>query len=124
MIDWETELRKYIAKKIKKTIGLDVSPEEIMTVEVNTDIDLTALEIEDLALVYAFAIMREDFEQAKIISDELNTRNCEVKIDVDDFNKTGIINVYKQPETSIAYVDIKLKVLPDGMIIDFEEQNF
>ena len=124
MVDWEMELKKYIAKKMKNTVGLDVSPAEIQAIKVNTDIDLTSLEIEDLALVYAFAIMEEDFEHAKTISDELNTRNCEVKIDIDDFKKTGVINVYKQPETSIVYVDVKLKILPDGMIIDFENQNF
>lgn len=123
MVDWEKELKKYIAKKIKNTIGLDVSPAEILAIKVNTDIDLTLLEIEDLALVYAFAIMEEDFEHAKAISDELNTRKCEVKIDIDDFKKTGVINIYKQSETSVI-CDVKLKVLPSGMMIDFENQNF
>jgi hypothetical protein len=67
--------------------------------------------------------MGEDFEHAKAISDELNTRNCEIKIDINDLKKTGVINIYKQSETSVI-CDVKLKILPSGMMIDFDEQNF
>jgi len=124
MVDWEKELRKYIAKKIKEKLGFDVNPDEISTLEINTDIDLTLLDIEELAMVYAFAIMREDFEHAKNISDELKTRDCEIKIDIDEKSKSGAINVYMKPKTEVAYLDIKLKVLPDGMMIDFDKQEF
>jgi len=124
MVDWEKELREYISRKMKDRLGLDVSPSEIQTIPVDFDMDFKELDIEELAMIYAFAIMKEDFEQAKTIADELKTRDCTVVIDVDDFKKTGVINVYKQPETAVAFIDIKLKVLPDGMIIDFDKQGF
>jgi len=124
MVNWEKEFKNYIAKKVKETLGFEIDAQNIGALSVNTNIDLTLLDIEELAMVYAFAIMREDFEQAKIISDELETRNCDIKIDINDDNKTGAINVYLRPEVSVAYLDIKLRVLPDGMIIDFEKQNF
>jgi len=124
MVDWEKELREYIVRKMKNRLGLDVNPSEIKTVSVDAEVDFKILEIEELAMIYAFAIMKEDFEEAKEIADELKTRDCIVEIDVNDLEKTGVINVYKQPETSVVFIDIKLKVLPDGMIVDFEKQNF
>jgi len=124
MVEWEKEFKKYIANKFREKLGFNIDPHDIKKLEVNTNIDLTQLLVDELAMVYAFAIMREDFEQAKVIADELETRNCEVKIDVDDANKSGAINIYLKPEVSIPYLDIKMKILPDGMIIDFEKQQF
>jgi len=124
MVNWEKELKNYIAKKVKETLGFEMDAQNIGILTVNTDIDLTLLDIDELAMVYAFAIMREDFEHAKVISDELETRNCDIKININPDNKTGAINVYLRPEASVAYLDIKLKVLPDGMIVDFENQKF
>jgi hypothetical protein len=124
MVDWESEFKKYIVEKFKDKLGFEISPASIKGLYVNTNIDLSLLEINDLAIVYAFAIMREDFEQAKRITDELAIRDCTISIDTDDLKKTGVINVYKKPETKTAYIDVKMKVLPDGMMIDFEKQNF
>jgi hypothetical protein len=77
-----------------------------------------------LANIYSFAIMKEDFEDAKKIADELHKRDIEIKIETDDKKKTGVINFYLKPQVSIPYVDIKMKILPDGMIVDFEKENF
>lgn len=125
MVDWENELKKYLAKKFEAIMGESIPIENIHTIEMNVDLDLSdsTLTIEDLANIYAFAIMKEDFEYAKAIADELAKRNCEIKIDVDEKNKVGTINLYVKPETAVAYIDIKMKILPDGMMIDFEKEG-
>jgi hypothetical protein len=111
MVNWETDLKKYIAKKLSKIKGFNINPDEIKGFRVNTDIDISKLDIRELATIYAFAIMQENFEQANAIVEEFARKNCEVKIDVDDFKKTGNI-------------DVHMKILPDGMIMDFEKENF
>ena len=124
MVNWEDEFKRYVARKMKGTLGMEVNPNEINVIRVNTDIDLKLLTIEELATVYAFAIMREDFEYAKTVADEFDTRNCDVKIDMDDASKTGAINIYLRPNVATAYIDVKMKLLPDGMMIDWDKQNF
>ena len=124
MINWEDELKRYIARKFKEIMGEDIPLEHIHTIELNVDLDLPALSIKDLASIYSFAIMKEDFEEAKKIADELQKRDVEIKIETDDKKKTGVINFYLKPQISIPYLDIKMKILPDGMMVDFEKENF
>jgi hypothetical protein len=124
MVNWEEEFKKYVVRKMKKVLGYEIQPSEITKLIVNTDVDLTTLIVQELATVYAFAIMREDFEYARKVADELETRDCEVKIEMDDVSKTGAINIYLKPKSEVVYIDIKMKLLPDGMMIDWEKQNF
>jgi predicted RNase H-related nuclease YkuK (DUF458 family) len=124
MVNWENELKKYIARKVHDIMGVEIPVENILTFELNLDLDLPTLTIEELGYIYAFAIMKENFEQAKAISEELANRNCEIKLDIDEKSKTGVINLYVKPEVAIAYIDIQMKVLPDGLMIDFEKENF
>ena len=124
MNNWEFEFKKYIAKKMQENLGMEINIDDIGDIIVNTNIDYNGIDIEDLATIYAFAIMREDFEMAKRVADEFQNRNCEIKIDVDEGKKTGIINVYLKPNSTISEVEIKMKVTTDGMVIDFESQGF
>ena len=124
MINWKDELKRYIARKVKEMTGEDVPLGHIHTVEIHTDIDYSSMSIKYLASTYAFAIMKEDFEDAKKVADELEKRDIEIKIETDESKHTGSINFYMKPQVSIPYLDIKLKVLPDGMMIDFEKENF
>jgi len=124
MVKWEEEFKKYVVRKMKKVLGFEIQTSEISKLVVNTDVDLTLLTIPELATVYAFAIMREDFEYAKVVATEFEVRNCDVKIEMDDVSKTGAINVYLKPNTAVAFIDVKMKLLPDGMMIDWEKQNF
>ena len=124
MNNWEFEFKKYIAKKMQENLGMEINIDDIGDIIVNTNIDYNGIDIEDLATIYAFAIMREDFEMAKKVADEFQNRNCEIKIDVDEGKKTGIINVYLKPNSTISEVEIKMKVTTDGMVIDFESQGF
>jgi hypothetical protein len=124
MVNWEDELKRYIARKFKETMGEDIPLDHIYTLELNVDLDLPSLSIHDLASIYSFAIMKEDFEEAKKIADELQKRDCEIRIETDDKNKTGVINFYIKPQVSIPYLDIKMKILPDGMMVDFNKEDF
>lgn len=123
MLDWRNELKKHVSKRIKEMTGEDVPIENIYTMELDTVLDYSEIPIEELASMYAFAIMKEDFEDAKKIADELKKRDVDVEIDIDEMKRTGVINFYLQPKKSIAYLDIKLKVLPDGLMIDFDNEN-
>jgi hypothetical protein len=124
MLNWKDELKRYIAKKVKEMTGKDVPLDHIHTVEVNTELDYSSMSIKDLSSIYAFAIMKEDFEDAKKVANELKKRNIKIKIETDENNQSGSINFYLKPEMSTPYIDIKMKVLPDGMMIDFEKENF
>jgi len=124
MVNWKDELKRYIARKVKETTGEDVPLDHIHTIEIHADLDYSSMSIKDLASIYAFAIMKEDFEDAKKVANELEKRDIEIKIETDESKHTGSINFYMKPQVSIPYLDIKLKVLPDGMMIDFEKENF
>jgi hypothetical protein len=123
MIKWKEEFKKYLAKKFNEKMGFEINPQNIHSIEINTEIKIDLLSIEDLAFTYAFAIMDENFEQAKFINDEFTKRNCEIKINIDEKNHSGTIDVYQLPEINCALLSVQLKVLPDGMMIDFEKQN-
>ena len=123
MVNWESEFKRYLAKKFKEVIGEELPIENISTIKVNMDIDITLLTIKELALIYAWAIMQENYEQAEIVKQELTKRNGKIEFDIDEKTKTGTINVYIVPKTSITCVDIKIKVLPDGMMIDFDKEE-
>jgi selenophosphate synthetase-related protein len=118
MIDWKKEFEIYLKKKFKKKLGHEV---DIENIDVNTNINISTVNIEELAVIYAFDIMKEDYEHAKRILEELEIRNCIIKTITD--KNTGTISVYNKSDTETVIADVKMKVLKDGMIIDFEKQN-
>ncbi len=122
MVNWEDELKRYLAKKFKEIVGEDMPLENIRMVQLNADLNLPQLSVKDLARIYGFAIMKEDFEQAKKIAEELETRHCKIEIDIDEKKHTGTINIYQLPVANTSYLTIPLKVYPDGMMIDFEKE--
>ena len=125
MINWEYELKRYLAQKYKKEFGKEVSVENIKIIE-NFEIigeNINEFEIEDLAHIYAFDIMKENYEHANIIKTELIKRNCDIKIEINEIDKTAVINIYKKPKTGIVYIDVNMKITPSGMIIDFEKEK-
>jgi len=62
MVNWESELKRYLAKKFKEIMGEEIPLENIHAVEVDFNLTLSALTISELGNIYAFAIMKEDFE--------------------------------------------------------------
>jgi hypothetical protein len=122
MVNWEDELKRFLAKKFKEVIGTDIPLENIHTIEMNVDLNLSQLSVEDLGQIYGFAIMKEDFEQAKKVAEELEIRHCTISIDIDEKKHVGSINIYQLPVTDTVFLAIPLKVYPDGMIIDFEKE--
>jgi hypothetical protein len=123
MVDWEDAYKRYVTRKYEEVMGEPLPIGNIKIHDVEVDIDLSLCGIEELVYMYAFAVMKEHFEQVEKIKTVLLKKNCEVKIDIDDNEKTAIINAYVKPNVSIAYVDIKMVITPNGMMIDFEEDN-
>jgi len=124
MVDWESSLKKYLVKKFKETLGLNITEESITRFEVNNDVDLSELLLDELITIYAFALMREDFERAKQVADEVEKHNARIAFDVDEENKTGVIGIYIEPEHKTADITMFMKIESDGVVIDWEKQNF
>jgi len=125
MVNWESELKRYLAKKFKEIMGEEIPLENIHAVEVDFNLTLSALTISELGNIYAFAIMKEDFEQAKKLSEQLEKKGYNIKIETDDVKRVGSINVYKKSRTKVKkpVVTVPMKIYPDGMIVDFEKQG-
>ncbi len=125
MVNWESELKRYLAKKFKEIMGEEIPLENIHAVEVDFNLTLSALTISELGNIYAFAIMKEDFEQAKKLAEQLEKKGYNIKIETDDVKRVGSINVYKKSRTKVKkpVVTVPMKIYPDGMIVDFEKQG-
>lgn len=123
MVNWEDTYKRYVTRKYEEIMREPLPLGNINIRDVNVDLDVTVLSIEELVYMYTFAVMKENFEQAEYLKKVLLEKNCEVKIDVDDSEKTAIVNAYVKPEVSIAYVDIKMVITPEGMMIDFDEED-
>lgn len=125
MVNWESELKRYLAKKFKEIMGEEIPLENIHAVEVDFNLTLSALTVSELGNIYAFAIMKEDFEQAKKLSEQLEKKGYNIKIETDDVKRVGSINVYKKSRTKVKkpVVTVPMKIYPDGMIVDFEKQG-
>jgi hypothetical protein len=122
MSDWEKEFKKYISKKMKKA-GFNIEPDSIQKIEIAKDLDLTVFTLHDLMTVYALAITREDFEQAKEVSDEFIKRKCKVTLELDEKNKSGVVNVYVEPNVTIPSLNMKLKIINGDVMIDFDKEE-
>ena len=72
MLNWEYELKKFLVKKFNTLTGGEISTDNISIVEFHAELDLNLLTIKELAYLYAFSIMKEEFEEAKKIYGELN----------------------------------------------------
>jgi hypothetical protein len=70
MLNWKDEFRRIIAKKFNEMTGLNIPLDSIRTVELELDLNFETLELNDLAHLYAFALMKEEFENAQKILDE------------------------------------------------------
>lgn len=125
MVDWENELKKYTAKKLKSKLGINITPDQIDDIGFTLEnVDLTKATNDELLILYAFTIMDETFEEAQMILNEFENRNIWIQTLTDDAKKSANIVIYNNNEPNKIINDIKMKLLPDGMIIDFEEENF
>ena len=124
MVDWESSLKKYLVKKFKETLGLDITEDNITKFHVNAETDLSGLLLEELITVYAFALMREDFERAQVVAEEVESHNARIVFDVDEVNKTGEIKIFVAPENVSADIQMFMRIEDDGVVVDWEKQNF
>jgi len=117
MANWKDELRKYIIRKHKESTGEDLSDDEIADVNINFIDDLKNSSDIDIANMYAFALMAEEYELSKKYHEELINRNCEFKI----HDKDGILTLYVKPNNELKSINIEMKLTPTGVIIDFDK---
>jgi hypothetical protein len=121
---WEEELRRHVLKLIQK-FDPDATMDSIHLIGINFPEfdDLSSFAIPDLGKLYAFAIMREDYEQAKIVKEELLKRDCKINIDINEKTKEAILDLTFKPEKGVEHIDIHLKVLKDGLTIDWDKED-
>lgn len=127
MVNWEKELKKFLAKKFNEIFDdedMQISPENIQTVDVEFEVDVNLLTEGELLHIYAFAMMREDFEYAKKMSDELKKRGYAVKMNLDEKNKNGSIEMISNANENTPLISIPILLHPEGIMIDFESEEF
>lgn len=123
MVNWEDEFKRSLARKFKEVTGLEIPVENILTFPMDVKLDLKEMSYMDLGRMYAFAITKEDYEQALEIKNELLNRDARIELNVDEPNKRATIDMYIQPVTTIKSIEIKMKILPEGMMIDFDNED-
>ena len=126
MLNWEYELKKFLVKKFNTLTGGEISTDNISIVEFHAELDLNLLTIRELAYLYAFSIMKEEFEEAKKIADNILKRKHKIILNIDEPNRVGSVDVYKDTKRKqkkpVAHVSLIVK--SDGMMIDFEKEEF
>lgn len=120
-IDWQDELKKYVVRKHKELTGEELPLEAITDITIDFDVDFKDLSINDLGNMYSFSLMMEKYEFAEKVHNELKLRGCKVDINLDESRKTGMVNIYTQPNVSVEKIEINLKILPNGLMVDFDK---
>ena len=122
-IDWEKSLRSYIVKKFKEKLGIDLPLNAIGEIELDFGLDFSEVELKDLGMMYALSIMAEKYEASTNIKKELKKRNCSVKLNLDEKKREGTVNIYL-PKKKVENIQIFLIVTPDGVMVDWDKENF
>jgi len=122
MVNWKEELNKYIAKKLSTKFGYIIDPSKLSDLELNDDINIDEIQTQDLIMVYSFALMSENFEKADRIKERLKNDGYGVKIVVE--GNSAVIEQYEPTDETLVYSKVYMIITPDGMIMDFERQNF
>lgn len=123
-IDWEKSLKQYIIKKFKEKLGIDVPLSAIAGIELNFSMDFSDVELRDLGMMYALSIMAENYEATANIDKELKKRNCTVKLNLDEKKGEGTVDIFMTPKQAVENIQINLIVTPDGMMVDWDKEDF
>ncbi len=122
-MDWEDEFKKFILKMFHE-IDPDINIGEIQIVSVKmSDVDIKNLDVKNLGKLYAFSIMQEDYELAGRVKEELASRGCNISIDIDEQKKEGKLNINYSPPSTLENIVVNLKVLKDGLSIDWDKEG-
>lgn len=123
-MEWENEFKKHLLKLLQE-FDPDATMENLHLVGIQfPEIDdLTSFSIPDLAKLYAFALMREEYEQARLVHDEFDRRKCKIELNIDEEAKVGILDISFFPETGVEHINVNLKVLKDGLCIDWDKED-
>lgn len=121
-MDWESEFKKHLLKLIQE-FDPDAKVEQIEIVGIEMpETDYKNIDTENLGRLYAFTIMREDYEEANKIKEELANRGCDISIDIDEKKKEGRLNISYRPPSKLENISVNLKVLKDGLAIDWDKE--
>lgn len=123
MLNWEDSLKRHIAKKFSEMMGEEIPIENIQTIQMEVDLDLKLMSIKDLAQLYAFAVMKEDYEHADGIKEELAKRKHNIDIVMDEKKRCGSINVTPKKSCATIVATVPMIVCQDGMMIDWEKDD-
>ena len=115
--NWKDELKKYVIRKHKENTGEELSEEEITDVNIQFVDDFDDSSDVDLAHMYAFALMVEEYELCEKIDKELKERGCEFQHSVGD----NIIDVKVKPRKKVEFINIEMKITPTGTMINFDK---
>lgn len=125
MVNWVDELKRHISNHFNEMMDSKLSPNNIKIYNVDIKVDnnfLKLLSINELATIYSYSIMLENFEQANQMKKILAERNCKVDFNIDEKTKTGVLDIIFKPEKTIQHVKINMIITPDGCMVDFNKE--
>ncbi len=104
----ENEFKKHLLKIIQESDpNIDISNVHIVDVAF-PHVNLSEFSVRDLARLYAFSIVNEDYVQAKKIKEEFAKRDCRVELDIDKQKNVGTLNVYLQSKKEVEHIEVKM----------------
>lgn len=121
--NWHDDLKKYVVRKHFELTGEELPIDSIKDVNIDFDVDFNDLSVHDLGNMYSFALMMENYEFAGKVHNELKSRGCIIDLDLDESKKCGVINIKYQPEKKMKLIQISMKMLPSGLVVDFDKLN-
>jgi hypothetical protein len=121
-MEWEEQFKRRLLQ-ILKEINLDIKIDDIEIVDIGfPDVDMSGMTVQNLGRLYAFAIMKENYEEAQKVKDELSKRNCQIELKIDEKKKEGILDITFVPDSSVEHIQVNMKVLKDGLSIDWDKE--
>lgn len=122
-IDWEKPFRKYLAKKFKENLGIELPPDAIDSITMDFEFgDIANMDVRDLGVLYTLTVMTENFEKTQQIVEEFKSRGMKLNINVDEKKNSGILDITSE-ESPDDDIHINLIVTNEGMMIDWEKEN-
>ena len=115
--NWKDELKKYVIRKHKENTGEELSETEISDINIHFVDNFEDSSDIDLANMYAFALMAEEYELCKEIDEELKERGCEFEHSVGD----DIIDIKVKPRKKTEFINIEMKITPTGTMVNFDK---
>ena len=122
-INWEESFKKYVAKKFEEVMGMPLPTDAVDEIAMDFDMDLEELDIRDIGMLYCLSLMSERYEDTQRFLTELGVRNYTTKLNLNEKEGVGVVNIYS-PFEPLESIEINLIVTKEGMMIDWEKEEF